>query len=325
MLDFFFRGLTSLASFVFPVLASYKSMEHNDLSLVRPWLIYWVVVALQLTFESYFGFILRAIPFYYLFRFLLTLWLVLPQFQGASKVYLGYVEPFLRRHEREIDECISRAYETGKSMSLEYVYKLMGMLQDSIRGLIFGPRSPLGGSGETMTVPTSGAGGPEPANQGGRLSWIRSYLWRTTTQEPVKPKAVDETTESSYWDMFLSKFRISEFPTQKGTDFLTSIFIMPVGLSKSNSLTYLDNQRTRLLAALKQLEEKRTMLEAVVEDEHDHGVGAMMTGAVPGGETNVPRSTLTSEVGSDFDVVLKDEDLADPVASEGKSGGWLWK
>lgn len=356
MFDILFRGLTSLASFVFPVLASYKSMEHNDVSLIRPWLIYWVVVALQLTVESYFGFLLQFVPFYYLFRFLLTLWLVLPQFQGASKVYLGYVEPFLRKHETEIDHCISKTYKTCRNLSTEYVSMLVEMLKESVRAMIFGPSSSSGdnvsdsskrmgarsSSADTITPgstptqqPRKGAS-PVPAG-----SWL-GFLWKSPQAESVKQSAEEslkenfKEPESSYWDMFLSKFRITDsgMAAQRGADFLSSYFTMPIDMSKPSAILFLDQQRSKLVNALKQLDEKRTMLESV-DDAKNIQVESAIAGissAIPGSTPNtssgsIPRTTSHSELGSDFDVVLEDEGLPDGTSSKpiSKQSGWLWK
>ena len=49
---------SSIPTFVFPVFASYKALKTADPALLKPWLMYWVVLACALLAESWVGFIL---------------------------------------------------------------------------------------------------------------------------------------------------------------------------------------------------------------------------------------------------------------------------
>lgn len=51
-------NFSSIPTFVFPVFASYKALKTSDPALLTPWLMYWVVLACALLFESWTGFIL---------------------------------------------------------------------------------------------------------------------------------------------------------------------------------------------------------------------------------------------------------------------------
>jgi hypothetical protein len=48
----------SIPTFIFPVFASYKALKTTDPALLKPWLMYWVVLACALCVESWVGFIL---------------------------------------------------------------------------------------------------------------------------------------------------------------------------------------------------------------------------------------------------------------------------
>lgn len=49
---------SSVASFLFPLFASYKALKTSDPAQLTPWLMYWVVLACALLVESWTEFIL---------------------------------------------------------------------------------------------------------------------------------------------------------------------------------------------------------------------------------------------------------------------------
>ncbi|KAL0262195.1 ER membrane protein DP1/Yop1 [Diplodia seriata] len=60
------------------------------------WLTYWVVFAFFTVFES----LVNAVywfPFYYTFKFVLILWMALPQTSGAQVVFRSFIQPVFSR------------------------------------------------------------------------------------------------------------------------------------------------------------------------------------------------------------------------------------
>ncbi|KAB2576926.1 putative membrane biogenesis protein yop1 protein [Lasiodiplodia theobromae] len=60
------------------------------------WLTYWVVFAFFTVFES----LVSAVywfPFYYTFKFVLILWMALPQTSGAQVVFRSFIQPVFSR------------------------------------------------------------------------------------------------------------------------------------------------------------------------------------------------------------------------------------
>lgn len=86
---------------------------------------YWIVYSILFSFESSFGFLVNFLPFFQLFRFLFILWLVLPQTQGASQLYLTYVQPFLKEHETEIGDYVWIIYKKSKKLGIEYLTQFL--------------------------------------------------------------------------------------------------------------------------------------------------------------------------------------------------------
>lgn len=132
MFGLLFRFLSLLASTALPIYGSYRALEQNDLTLLRSWLMYWVVISLQFSFEAYLGFLVMYLPFFQLFRFFFILWLMLPQTQGASQIYLNHISPFLELHEGQIDTYIYTAHEKVKVLGADYLARLFHYAKEYI-------------------------------------------------------------------------------------------------------------------------------------------------------------------------------------------------
>jgi receptor expression-enhancing protein 1/2/3/4 len=72
------------------------------------------------------------IPFYYAFKTLFLLYLVLPQTQGSSFIYLNYIQPFFRIHETDIDAGIASLKSRAYASIQEWARKLWGHALSSV-------------------------------------------------------------------------------------------------------------------------------------------------------------------------------------------------
>ncbi|KAK7206482.1 TB2/DP1, HVA22 family-domain-containing protein [Myxozyma melibiosi] len=95
--------LSSVVSFGYPVYASYKSLRARNQAAVESWAIYWVVMSVVTTTETWFGFMFTWLPLYQFARLGFTVWLVLPGSNGSNYIYYEYIEPTLSAHEQEIE------------------------------------------------------------------------------------------------------------------------------------------------------------------------------------------------------------------------------
>lgn len=85
--------------------------------------------------DSYLSGKTKRLPFYSWIRLGFMAYLVLPQTQGAQVLYIQYVEPFLREHERDIEELISRSHERAKALGLQYFYRAIDLIREKVLGL----------------------------------------------------------------------------------------------------------------------------------------------------------------------------------------------
>ncbi|ORY61432.1 pathogenicity protein [Pseudomassariella vexata] len=140
MFDIFPKFLSSIASFLFPLFASYKALKTSDPAQLTPWLMYWSVLSCALLVESWLEFILVWIPFYAYVRLLFLLYLVLPQTQGARHLYETYLHPYLAENENAIEDFIASAHDRLKAAGMAYLKQAIELLKTKVLGM---PPSPV--------------------------------------------------------------------------------------------------------------------------------------------------------------------------------------
>ncbi|KAK1832073.1 receptor expression-enhancing protein 2 [Podospora conica] len=154
MFDIFAKILSSIASFLFPLFASYKALKTSDPSQLTPWLMYWVVLACALLVESWTEWLLVWIPFYAYIRLLFLLYLVLPQTQGARIIYQTYVHPWLEDNESSIEDFIASAHERLRAAGMAYIKQAIELLKTNVLGMAPSPQA-AAASAPTQHTPQS--------------------------------------------------------------------------------------------------------------------------------------------------------------------------
>lgn len=85
--------LTNVLGFFIPAYFSLVALETPQPQDDVQWLTYWVVFAFFTFIESFVNIVLYWFPFYYTFKTLAIIWLMLPQTQGAKVVYHRLLRP----------------------------------------------------------------------------------------------------------------------------------------------------------------------------------------------------------------------------------------
>ncbi|KAI5464852.1 TB2/DP1, HVA22 family-domain-containing protein [Mariannaea sp. PMI_226] len=135
MFDLLPMLLSSVASFLFPIFASYKALKTADPAQLTPWLMYWVVISCFLLAESWVYFIVSWIPFYGYFRLIFLLYLILPQTQGARRLYEEKLHPFLEENESQIDDFITTAHNRLTDAGIAYLKLAIEAFKTKVLGL----------------------------------------------------------------------------------------------------------------------------------------------------------------------------------------------
>ncbi|KAI1638231.1 TB2/DP1, HVA22 family-domain-containing protein [Biscogniauxia mediterranea] len=129
------RLISSIASFLFPLFASYKALKTSDPAQLTPWLMYWSVFSCVVLVESWTQFILVWVPFYSWMRMFFLLWLVLPSTQGARQLYEAYLHPYLAENEAAIEEFIASAHDRLKAKGITYLQQAIELVRTRFLGL----------------------------------------------------------------------------------------------------------------------------------------------------------------------------------------------
>jgi len=89
--------LTNTIGFALPAYYSLEALFSAGTADDTQWLTYWVVYAFLTVFES----AVNAVywfPFYYTFKFILVLWMALPQTAGAQVIFHSFMKPVFARY-----------------------------------------------------------------------------------------------------------------------------------------------------------------------------------------------------------------------------------
>jgi len=96
--------ITCLVGIIFPTICSIRALESKESDDDKQWLTYWVVYGIFSFIDLFSGFILKYIPFYFIFKILFLIWLFLPSFKGASLVYEKVIYRLFNKYRPQIDE-----------------------------------------------------------------------------------------------------------------------------------------------------------------------------------------------------------------------------
>ncbi|OBT77952.1 hypothetical protein VF21_04333 [Pseudogymnoascus sp. 05NY08] len=261
MFDVFAMLLSSIATFLFPVFASYKALNAGDPALLKPWLMYWVVLACGLLAESWLYFILYWIPFYAWFRLFFLLYLIAPQTQGARLIYETRLHPFLRTHELAIDDFIATTHHRLRTSFWIYLRRAFNFAKSQLLGL------------PTQQEPLP----PPPAQRSYTASLLERFNlpsarpafaaaagggWSAADISGLLANAVSAATSSS--------------PSVQATN------LVPESIQGPERASFISAQRERLMFLLSALDR-----EATASPSEEAGRG--MLGGLLGGDGEVPR------------------------------------
>ncbi|KAF2750443.1 hypothetical protein M011DRAFT_397080 [Sporormia fimetaria CBS 119925] len=89
--------LVNIAGFIIPGYYSMAALFSSSKVDDTQWLTYWVVYAFLTVFESAVSAV-YWFPFYYTFKFVLVLWMALPQTSGAQIIFRSFLQPVFSRY-----------------------------------------------------------------------------------------------------------------------------------------------------------------------------------------------------------------------------------
>ncbi|KKA27264.1 hypothetical protein TD95_004099 [Thielaviopsis punctulata] len=330
MFDLFANLLSSIASFLFPLFASYKALKTSDPSLLTPWLMYWVVFGCLMLVESWTYWFLMWVPFYGYFRLFFLLYLMLPQTQGARYIYETYISPYLQENESHIEEFIVNAHETAVSVGLDYLKKAIEYARVTLLGLP--PSEPETTSAaappssrtnaQTYTqlllsrfsIPTAQRSGSMPSGSTGSIGTSASDFYNILASAVSAVSAISSAAGTT------GVAGASASHTDSATSMTSSATLIPPNLSDAHEkMTFIAAQRERLNIVLSALDKEAA--EAQKQALRD---GARTPGSEINDDSDRPSSGL-SKSRSETDFVKIDAESGDEsgVRKRTNTGSWV--
>ncbi|KAK0388116.1 hypothetical protein NLU13_4360 [Sarocladium strictum] len=229
MFDLFAMVLSSLASFLFPIFASYKALKTSDPAQLTPWLMYWVVFSCCLLVESWVNFILT---------------------QGARIIYEEHIHPFLQDNEAHIDEFIANAHDRLRTAGVAYIKQAIEYVKTQVLG--FPPTEPT----------------PEPAHaQGAPQSYTQSLLARfsvPTARWAGSSTSAATATGNDFYNLLASAVSAATAAATTKNDPASASgpSLIPASLQDSREkMTFIAAQRERLNILLSALDREAQDIE----------------------------------------------------------------
>jgi len=95
--------ITDLVGWLYPAYCSFKVLESSAHKESAQWLTYWTVFGFINVIEFFIDTLLHMFPFWYLFKTVFVLWMILPQFKGAEYLYKNVLRNLLKTAEGPVD------------------------------------------------------------------------------------------------------------------------------------------------------------------------------------------------------------------------------
>ena len=86
--------IVDLVGFVYPAYMSFKSMDSGNQDDTQ-WLTYWVVFSCFSIVESFMGFVVALIPFYFWIKIAAIIYMWHPTTRGAQTIYEQFLRPIM--------------------------------------------------------------------------------------------------------------------------------------------------------------------------------------------------------------------------------------
>lgn len=277
------------------------------MTYATPWLKYWVVMGIEQALENTFGVVLSVLPLYSLARLVFFAWLVLPQSQGAVKLYDEKVEPFLDRYNTQIEDFFANGHTYLREYGLEYISVLVKWLT----GKGFDSKSATG-------TPQSASAAPVPTPQ--------TYMDSFYDYLKTGPAAGGKITR--LFDMYRAA-GAAGVVGGAGSSRDISISDIPTSLPHSEQLGLIEKERTRLLAAISSLDARGSLLKSDTRSTSSlrSDVISIASGINIASDYSPSLGPYSGGSDTEFDVV-KQEDVLGLDAKDQKDAnpkGWFWQ
>ncbi|KAF5771541.1 hypothetical protein HanXRQr2_Chr13g0566141 [Helianthus annuus] len=187
--SFLTRGLVMLFGYAYPAYECFKSVEKNkpDIEQLRFWCQYWILVAVLTVCERIGDTFISWVPMYSEAKLAFYIYLWYPKTKGTSYVYDSFFQPYISKHEPEIDRNLSELRTMAGDMTVLYWQRTASYIQTRTFDIIQYVAS--------QSTPKPRPSKPQQAVKPNRKG--QTAAQEQETKEPPSPAASSSSSSSS--------------------------------------------------------------------------------------------------------------------------------
>ncbi|CAA7031731.1 unnamed protein product [Microthlaspi erraticum] len=123
--SFLTRGLVMIFGYAYPAYECYKTVEKNkpEIQQLRFWCQYWILVAALTIFERVGDTFASWVPLYCEAKLAFFIYLWFPKTRGTTYVYESFFQPYVAKHESEIDRSLVELRTKAGDLAVIYCRK----------------------------------------------------------------------------------------------------------------------------------------------------------------------------------------------------------
>ncbi|KAL8036426.1 hypothetical protein ABFX02_12G157900 [Erythranthe guttata] len=120
--EFIFRSLILALGYAYPAFQCFKTLEKNKVGIqeLRFWCQYWIIVAALTVVENFTDIFISWLPMYRGIKLALFIYLWHPNTKGSGYVYETLLQPYISRHETDIDRSVAEFKERAWNFAIDY-------------------------------------------------------------------------------------------------------------------------------------------------------------------------------------------------------------
>ncbi|XP_051150512.1 putative HVA22-like protein g [Andrographis paniculata] len=120
--EFITTTLLLVLGYAYPAFQCFKTVDKNrvDISELRFWCQYWIVVAVITVLEKIGDVFIAWLPMYGELKLALFIFLWFPETRGTGYIYEKLLQPYMSRHESDIDRSLIELREKAWNLTVYY-------------------------------------------------------------------------------------------------------------------------------------------------------------------------------------------------------------
>ena len=102
-LGIFESAITNFVGIIFPSYLSLRAIETLEADMEKQWITYWIIFSLFSIVDNFVWIFITYFPFYYFVKYLILVYMFLPNFQGAILIYDSIINDIFKKIEKNLD------------------------------------------------------------------------------------------------------------------------------------------------------------------------------------------------------------------------------